>query len=175
MICYAPVLRCGTAALGLSSKVLRGELKEEFKMNENLWSSRGLWLVCGGLGLALGSNSALADPAAGVADPDARAAGLVVQADSSEITVTRVAQGSPVHVVSLARRVSYGDLNMNTPTASAELERRIGDAAVDICKRLDERFPDARPNGRACIETAVKEALRKVHAGESNAQRKART
>jgi UrcA family protein len=137
-------------------------------MNQNLLSSRGLWLVCGGLGLALGTHIAVADPAA-------RAADLLVQADGSEITVTRVAQGSPVHLVSLARRISYGDLNMSTPTASAELERRISDAAVDICKRLDERFPDARPNGRACIETAVKDALRKVHAGESNAQRKART
>ena len=137
-------------------------------MNENVWSSRCLWLVCGGLGLALSTNTALADPAE-------RAAGLVVQADGSEITVTRVAQGSPVHVVSLARRVSYVDLNMNTPTASAELERRISDAAVDVCKRLDERFPDAKPNGRACIETTVKDALRKVHAGETNAQRKART
>jgi UrcA family protein len=137
-------------------------------MNENSLSSRGLWLVCGGFGFALSTHAALADPAA-------RAADLLVQADGSEITVTRVAQGSPVHVVSLARRVSYVDLNMNTPTASAELERRISDAAVDICKRLDERFPDATPNGRACIETAVKDALRKVHVEELNARRKART
>jgi UrcA family protein len=144
-------------------------------MNEYILSSRCLWLVCGGLGLALGAHTALADPAARAADPAARAAGLVVQADSSEITVTRVAQGSPVHIVSLARRVSYDDLNMNTPTASAELERRISNAAVEVCKRLDERFPDATPNGRACIEVAVKDALRKVHAGELNAQRKART
>jgi UrcA family protein len=134
-------------------------------MNENVLSSRCLWLVCGGLGLALSTNTALAD----------KAADLLVQADSSEITVTRVAQGSPVHIVSLARRVSYGDLTMNTPTASAELERRISNAAVEVCKRLDERFPDATPNGRACIEVAVKDALRKVHAGELNAQRKART
>jgi UrcA family protein len=136
-------------------------------MNQNVWSSSGLWLVCGGLGLALGANTAFADPTA-------RSADFVVQADSSVITVTRVAQGSPVHVVSLARRVSYGDLNFNTSTASAELERRISDAAVDICKRLDERFPDAKPNGHACIESAVKEALRKVHDGEMKAQRKAR-
>ena len=134
-------------------------------MNQNVLSSRGLWLVCGALGLALVANIALAD----------KAADLLVQADGSEITVTRLAQGSPVHAVSLARRVSYGDLNMDTPIASAELERRISDAAVDICKRLDERFPDARPNGRACIEAAVKDALRKVHVGELNAQRKART
>ena len=137
-------------------------------MNQNVLPSCGLWLVCGGLGFALGTNIALADPAA-------RAADVIVQANSSEITVTRLAQGSPVHVVSLARRVSYGDLNLNTPTASAELERRISDAAVDVCKRLDERFPDATPNGRACIETTVKDALRKVHAGESNAQRRAPT
>ena len=148
-------------------------------MNENIRSSRGLWLACGGL-LALGANTALADPSAGAANAagaanTAGAANLVVQADISDITVTRVARGSPVHLVSLARRVSYGDLNMNTPTASAELERRISDAAADVCKRLDERFPDATPNGRACIETTVKDALRKVHAGESNAQRRAPT
>jgi UrcA family protein len=134
-------------------------------MNQNALPSCGLWLVCGGLGLALGTNIALADNTADV----------IVQANGSEITVTRVAQGSPVHVVSLARRVSYGDLNLNTPTASAELERRISDAAVDVCKRLDERFPDATPNGRACIETTVKDALRKVHAGDKNAQRRAPT
>jgi UrcA family protein len=134
-------------------------------MSQNVLSSCGLWLVSGVFGLALGTNTALAD----------KAADLVVQADGSEITVTRVAQGSPVHIVSLARRVSYDDLKLNTPTASAELERRISDAAVDVCRRLDERFPDAKPNGRACIETAVKDALRKVHAGETNAQRKART
>jgi UrcA family protein len=134
-------------------------------MNQNVLPSCGLWLVCGGLGLALGTNIALADNSADV----------IVQANGSEITVTRLAQGSPVHVVSLARRVSYGDLNLNTPTASAELERRISDAAVDVCKRLDERFPDATPNGRACVETTVKDALRKVHAGEKNAQRRAPT
>ena len=135
-------------------------------MNQNVLSSGGLWLVCGGLGLALVTNTALADPAA-------RAADVVVQAGTSVITVTRVARGSPVHVVSLGRRVSYGDLNFNTPTASAELEKRISDAAADVCKRLDERFPDAKPNGRACIETAVKDALRKVRTAEMKAQRKA--
>jgi UrcA family protein len=134
-------------------------------MNQNVLPSCGLWLVCGGLGLALGTSAALADNTADV----------IVQANGSEITVTRLAQGSPVHVVSLARRVSYGDLNLSTPTASAELERRISDAAVDVCKRLDERFPDATPNGRACIETTVKNALRKVHSGEKNAQRRAPT
>jgi len=134
-------------------------------MNQNVLSSRGLWLVCGGLGLALSTNTALAD----------KTTDVVVQSDASVITVTREARGSPVHIVSLARRVSYGDLNFNTATASAELERRISDAAVDVCKRLDERFPDAKPNGRACIEATVKDALRKVHAGEMNAQRKART
>jgi UrcA family protein len=134
-------------------------------MNQNVSSSCGLWLVCGGFGLALGTGTALAD----------KTADLLVQANGSEITVTRLAQGSPVHVVSLARRVSYGDLNLNAPTASAELERRISVAAVDLCKRLDERFPDATPNGRACIETTIKDALRKVHAGEKNAQRRAPT
>jgi UrcA family protein len=134
-------------------------------MNHNVLFSRGLWLACGGLGLALGTDTALAD----------NSADLVVQSDGSVITVIREAPGSPVHLVSLGRRVSYGDLNFNTPAASAELERRISDAAVDVCKRLDERFPDAKPNGRACIASAVKDALRKVHVAETNAQRKART
>lgn len=133
-------------------------------MKDSTSSSRGFWLVCSGLCLALGANTALADKT-----------DLVVQADNSPITVTQVARASPVHLVSLGRRVSYGDLNLNTPTASAELNKRISDAATDVCRRLDERFPESRPKGRACADSAIKDALRKVHAGEKAAQRKART
>jgi UrcA family protein len=134
-------------------------------MNEKASSSSGFWLVCSGLGLALGTNTALAD----------KPADVVVRADSSAITVTQVARGSPVHIVSATRRVSYGDLNFNTPTASAVLEKRISDAAADVCRRLDERFPESTPSGRACAEIAIKDALRKVHDSEMAAQRKAQT
>lgn len=132
-------------------------------MNEKASFSSGFWLACSGLGLALGMNTALAD----------KPADVVVRADSSAISVRQVARASPVHIVSAARRVSYGDLNFNTPTASAELEKRISEAAVDVCRRLDQRYPDSTPSGRACAQIAVKDALRKVQASEIAAQRQA--
>ncbi len=133
-------------------------------MNVKTWSSGGFWLACSGLGLALGgANVAWAD----------NTVDLLVQADTSPIKVVRVAPGSPVHIVSLGRKVSYSDINFNSPTADADLEKRLSDAAVHVCQRLDESFPDSRPRGQTCAELAVKDALRKVHANELAAQRRA--
>ena len=130
-------------------------------MNEK--SSCKYWLACSAIVVGLGANAALAD----------KSLDVVVQADNSAITVKRVAPGSPVHVVSLARRVSYGDIDFNSPTADADLEKKISAAAADVCQKLDERFPDSKPSGRACTAIVVKDALRKVHANEMAAQRKA--
>jgi UrcA family protein len=123
--------------------------------------SFGFWLACFGFGVSLGANVAFAD------NTD-----LIVQADSSAITVTQ-ARMSPVHLVSVAERVSYRDINFNSATADAQLQKRIRDAAVDVCQKLDARFPESKPSGRACVALAVKDALRKVHADEMAAQRKA--
>jgi UrcA family protein len=127
-----------------------------------LSSSFGFWLAYLGFGVSLGANVVFAD------NTD-----VIVQAASSPITVTQTARMSPVHLVSLAERVSYRDINFNSATADAQLEERIRDAAVDVCQKLDERFPESKPSGRACVAQAVKDALRKVHADEMVAQRKA--
>jgi UrcA family protein len=124
-------------------------------MNERLPISRALWLVCSGLCIAFGVDVAAAQQTTDV----------VVQADYPAITVKRAAPSSPVHVISLARHVSYADLDSSTPAGAAELKRRINDAAEDICKRLDELYPDSKPSGRACTEIAVKNAMRKVGGG----------
>jgi len=124
--------------------------------------SFSIWLACFGLGVSLGANVAVAD------NTD-----LIVQADSSAITVTQAARMSPVHLVSLAERVSYRDINLNSATADVQLQKRIRDAAVDVCQKLDERFPQSKPSGRACVSLAVKDALRKVYSKEMVAQRKA--
>jgi UrcA family protein len=129
---------------------------------EPLSSCFGFWLACLGFGVSLGASVAFAD------NTD-----VVVQAASSAITVTQAARMSPVHVVSLAERVSYRDINFNSPTADAQLQKRIRDVAVDVCQKLDERFPESKPSGRACVALAVKDALRKIHADEMAAQRKA--
>ncbi len=128
-------------------------------MNEKASSSCGFWLAVSGFGLALSAGAALADNTADV----------VVQADNSPITVTRAAPGSPVHLVSLARHVSYRDIDFNSPTADAQLQKRISAAATDVCRKLGESFPDSTPSGRACTEIAVKDALRKVHASKMSA------
>lgn len=123
--------------------------------------SFGFWLACFGFG-AFSTNVAFAD------NTD-----VVVQAASSAITVTQTARMSPVHLVSVAERVSYRDINFNSPTADVQLQKRIHDAVVDARQKLDERFPDSKPSGQACVALAVKDALRKVHADEMAAQRKA--
>ena len=61
----------------------------------------------------------------------------------------------------------------NSPNAYVELEKRIRDAAVSGCQKLDERFPEGKPSGAACAEIAAKNALRKIHASEIAAQRAA--
>jgi UrcA family protein len=132
-------------------------------MNEMTSISRALWLVCSGLGLAFGAAVAVAQQTTDV----------VVQVDRPEITVRRAAPNSPVHVISLARHVSYADLNPNTPAGAAELKKRINDAAEDVCKRLDELYPDSRHGGRTCTEITVKNAMRKVRADAKAAERKA--
>jgi UrcA family protein len=124
--------------------------------------SFGFWLACFSFGASLIANAASAD------NTD-----VVVQAASSAITVTRAARMSPVHLVSLSERVSYRDINFNSPTADAQLQKRIRDAAVNACQKLDERFPDSKPSGQACVALAVKDALRRVHDEEMIAQRKA--
>jgi len=144
------------------ASVLRGELNEEFNMKEKAWS-RGFWLVFSVVGFASSANLALAD----------KTADVVVQADNSTMTVTRVAPRSPVHMVSLGRPVFYGNIDLNSPSADQELQKRISNAAGDVCRRLDERFPDSEPRGRACVAIAVKNALQKVHDSEMAAQRKA--
>jgi len=132
-------------------------------MNHMASSSIGFWLAYSGIGLALGANVALAD----------KAADVVVQADSSAMSVMRVARGSPVHLVSLARSVSYADIDFNSPAADADLQKRIGEAAAELCRRIGERYPQSLPGNRDCTAIAVKDALRKIRAGELAAQRRA--
>lgn len=133
-------------------------------MNDKTSSSCAYWLAFFGFAVGLGANVAMADRST-----DA----VVVQADNSAMTVTQVARMSTVHVVSVARRVSYGDINFNSPSADVELEKRIRDAATEACQRIDERFPQSSPSGRACVAIAVNDALRKVRANETAARRKA--
>ena len=127
-----------------------------------LLSSFGFWLAGIGFGASLGASVAAADDT-----------GVVVQGNSSAITVTQTARMSPVHLVSLTERVSYRDINFNSAAADVQLQKRIRDAAVDVCQKLDERFPDSKPSGQSCVALAVKDALRKVHAEELVAQRRA--
>jgi UrcA family protein len=131
-------------------------------MNEIASISRALWLACSGLGLALGAGVAVAQQPIDV----------VAQAHHPEITVKRAAPNSPVHVISLARQVSYADLNPSTPAGAAELTKRINAAAEDVCKNLDAAYPETRLSGHTCTKIAVKDAMRKVRADAKAAERK---
>jgi UrcA family protein len=131
-------------------------------MNEITSISRVLWLVCSGLGLVFGAGVAAAQQTTDV----------VVRADHPAITVRRAAPNSPVHLVSLTRHVSYADIDSSTPAGAAELKKRINDAAEDVCRRLDQLFPDSRPSGHTCTETTAKNAMRKMRADAVASERK---
>ena len=64
--------------------------------------------------------------------------------------------------VSISRAVSYSDLDLARPADAAELERRVKEAAQDVCNKLYRRFP--RYNSliavdRKCVNDAIGEAM----------------
>ena len=67
--------------------------------------------------------------------------------------------------ITLSRAVSYSDLDLSRPADAAELERRVKDAAHDVCNKLYRRFP--RYNSvisvdPKCAKDAISEAMASV-------------
>lgn len=113
-----------------------------------------LGLRCAAFGLAL---------ATGVAGGQ-QTDDLIVRADRPEVVVKRQAPNSPVHLVSLARHVSYADLDSRSVAGAEVLRQRVNEAAVEVCRKLDDLYPDSAPRGRACVQTAVKQAMHRLEA-----------
>jgi UrcA family protein len=69
--------------------------------------------------------------------------------------VERQRYGTIGQEISMSVRVSYADLNMQSPDGVAELDRRIKVAANYVCTQLDRRYPEGAPELFYCAKNAV--------------------
>jgi UrcA family protein len=89
--------------------------------------------------------------------------------------------GIPVEQLQVDRTVSYGDLDLTTPSGAAELNRRITEAAKEDCEQLDTADPldlsDTDDNScvRAATDGALKQAKAAIVAARTNSATRATT
>ena len=71
--------------------------------------------------------------------------------------------------------VSYGDLNLDQPTAAVILYKRIADAAAKVCPEAEPNSLHARAHQKSCIARAIARAVASVGAPELTRYSSART
>jgi UrcA family protein len=71
----------------------------------------------------------------------------------------RSAIGAPIRDVALSGEVRFDDLDLTTDHGARVLQRRVRDAARDLCRRLDVRYPIATPDSPPCYRTAYDDAM----------------
>jgi UrcA family protein len=76
--------------------------------------------------------------------------------------VERQRYGTIGQEISMSVRVSYADLNMQSPDGAAELDRRVNVAANYVCEQLDRRYPEGAPEVFYCAKNAVNGAKPQV-------------
>ncbi|MGH7023706.1 MAG: UrcA family protein [Caulobacteraceae bacterium] len=72
--------------------------------------------------------------------------------------VTVYAPSGPYRVHE-SRVVEAGDLDLSTPWGAQALRDRISDAAGDICRDLDRRYPRPGVEGVKCWQVATRHAM----------------
>ena len=71
--------------------------------------------------------------------------------------------GIPVKNIALSYEVSLDDLDLSTSEGVAAAEKRINAAAIDACKELGSKHPDATPADEKCAKSAARAPLAKLH------------
>ena len=70
-------------------------------------------------------------------------------------------------VVSISHPVSYADLDLSKPTDAAMLKKRVSDAADDVCRELNMRYPKTVfrvvYGKEDCVKSAVNDAMAVVN------------
>lgn len=74
----------------------------------------------------------------------------------------RTAAGSKVELISLTRRVVYGDLNLSLHDDVITLEKRVSEIAKESCDTLAKMYPLSDPSTPNCVEQATKEAKKQI-------------
>lgn len=86
---------------------------------------------------------------------------VIVEASPIVKTVT-TGGGSPApgyFKVAMSGRVSYADLDLKKPADVATLEKRIKEAATEVCTALGKAYPESGPETKACAKQAVERAM----------------
>jgi UrcA family protein len=98
----------------------------------------------------------------------------VVVTARREVTVTagQSYTGTPIEVISLARRVSYADLDISSASGAAELQKRVNDTAQAACKELDKLYPLTDKDSPACTKKAADAGLAQARAAIAAAPKK---
>jgi UrcA family protein len=120
------------------------------------------YLAVAALGLAL-NGQVLATP-----DDDV----VIVRHSTRQIEPTTQEQ-----VVSLARRVSYADLDLSTSSGAKQLEVRVHQVASSLCDELERRSVSL-PNSAetvACVNGAVADGMEHARAAIAAAEKRTRT
>jgi UrcA family protein len=72
-------------------------------------------------------------------------------------------------LLTMTRQVSYADLNLARSEDAKTLERRIDQAADEICEELANAPPTA-PKSADCVHRAIESAMKDVHAAMAKAK-----
>jgi UrcA family protein len=125
------------------------------KFSAGKFSAGALRLALLAGGLVAASGSALADEPKEVVIEAARP--------------TQFMRGTPSEVLSIKRQVSYADLDLATQKGDRELEKRINEAAIAVCKRIDQLQPPEQIADTSCVKKTLKGAMAQAQAAISAA------
>jgi len=123
-------------------------------------------------GVALCSGSAFSQSNAHQDSSQASLPQITIEA-SHEVRKKQVGMsytGIPIEEVTLSRHVSYRDLDLNTPSGVAALDKRIKATAQEACNQLKTLYPlDMwRTDNPQCVSAAVQGAMQQVKGLESH-------
>jgi UrcA family protein len=63
---------------------------------------------------------------------------------------------------SLSYGVSIKDLDLASASGATELEKRVNDSALAICKEIGRQYPESGPDDATCAKLAAKKAMVKA-------------
>jgi UrcA family protein len=98
-----------------------------------------------------------------------------VKVHTGKVQVTELASddGIPTERFQVERVVRYADLDLSTASGAVELRKRVGQAAVDVCKELVDADPIdlADEDGNVtCVKQATDGAMEQVNAAVATAR-----
>jgi len=81
-----------------------------------------------------------------------------------DVQVERDTNGTASYkIFALTYGVKIAGLDLTTPAGAAEIEKRVNDAALAVCKEIGQQYPDSTPGDQQCAKQAAKKSMVKAH------------